>query len=100
MTPDERVVVSTPQYLRNLTTILGETPKKDVANYMLWRAARASIGFLNKEIREIGEEFAKNVTGRTAVPPRYEYITFLKHVVLPSEITFANRFHEYFADIF
>ena len=45
---NERVVVSTPGYLRNFTTILASEPKRNIANYMLWRAARASIGFLNK----------------------------------------------------
>ena len=45
---NERVVVSTPSYFRNFTTILATEPRRNVANYMLWRAARASIGFLNK----------------------------------------------------
>ena len=45
---NERVVVSTPSYFKNFTTILATEPKRNVANYMLWRAARASIGFLNK----------------------------------------------------
>ena len=45
---NERVVVSTPDYLRNFTSIINSEPKRNVANYMLWRAARASIGFLNK----------------------------------------------------
>ena len=44
----ERVVVSTPGFLRKLTVILSTEPKRNVANYMMWRAARASIGFLNK----------------------------------------------------
>merc|ERR1719471_1638983 len=39
---------------------------------MMWRAARASVGFLNEEIRSIGEEFVKNVTGKTETPPRWK----------------------------
>lgn len=71
--PDsERVVVSTPGYLRNLTELLRTEPKRNVANYMMWRAARASVGFLNGEIRAIGEEFVKNVTGKTETPPRWK----------------------------
>ena len=71
--PDaERVVVSTPGYLRNLTEILRTEPRRNVANYMMWRAARASVGFLNEEIRAIGEEFVKNVTGKTETPPRWK----------------------------
>ena len=59
VTDDERVVLNTPGYLRNLTTLLDAEPKKNVANYMLWRAARASIGFMNKEARDIVEEYAR-----------------------------------------
>ena len=50
--PDtERVVVSTPSYLSNLTELLRTEPKRNVANYMMWRAARASVGFLSEDIR-------------------------------------------------
>ena len=42
--PSERVVVSTPGYLKNLTKILADEPKRNVANYMIWRATRASLG--------------------------------------------------------
>ena len=69
---DERVVVSAPGYLKNLTEILAKEPKRNVANYMLWRATRATLGFLNKQTREISEEFAKNITGKTATLPRWK----------------------------
>lgn len=69
---DERVVVNTPGYLKNLTEILKVEPKRNVANYMMWRAARASIGFMNKAAREIIEEYARNITGKTATTPRWK----------------------------
>ncbi len=65
-------MVSTPGYFKNLTEILSGEPKRNVANYMMWRAARASVGFLSKDIRAIGEEFVKNVTGKTETPPRWK----------------------------
>ena len=64
--------MNTPGYLRNLTTLLAEEPKRNVANYMMWRAARASIGFMNKEAREIVEEYARNATGKIATTPRWK----------------------------
>merc|ERR1712141_568799 len=73
---DERIVVNTPGYLRNLSTILTNEPKRNVANYMLWRAARASVGFLNKASRNIIEEYAKNITGKTATTPRWKNVCF------------------------
>ena len=38
---------------------------------MLWRATRASIGFMNKAARDVIEEYAKNITGKTETTPRY-----------------------------
>jgi predicted metalloendopeptidase len=68
----ERVVVNTPTYLGNLTEILRNESNRNIANYMLWRATRASIGFLNKQAREIIEEYARNITGKTATTPRWK----------------------------
>ena len=39
---------------------------------MLWRATRASIGFMNKAARNIIEEYAKNITGKTETTPRWK----------------------------
>ena len=66
----ERIVVNTPGYLKNLTEILSTEPKRNIANYMLWRATRASIGFMNKAARDVIEEYAKNITGKTETTPR------------------------------
>ena len=68
----ERVVVNTPGYLLNLTKILETEPKRNVANYMLWRAARSSMSFLNKASRDIIDEYGKNITGKTDTPPRWK----------------------------
>ncbi len=69
---NERIVVNTPGYLKNLTEILAREPKSNVANYMLWRATRASIGFMNKAAKEVIDEYAKNITGKTETPPRWK----------------------------
>ena len=68
----ERIVVNTPGYLRNLTEILNTEPKRNIANYMLWRATRASIGFMNKAARDVIEEYARNITGKTETTPRWK----------------------------
>jgi len=68
----ERIVVNTPGYLKNLTEILNTEPKRNIANYMLWRATRASIGFMNKAARDVIEEYAKNITGKTETTPRWK----------------------------
>ena len=69
---NERVIVTVPDYFVALTEVLRTEPKRNVANYMMWRAARASIGFLNRESRDIIEEYARNITGKTATTPRWK----------------------------
>ena len=39
---------------------------------MLWRATRASIGFMNKAARDVIEEYARNITGKTETTPRWK----------------------------
>ena len=50
----ERIVVNTPGYLQNISLILANEPKRNVANYMLWRATRASIGIISNMIQTSG----------------------------------------------
>ncbi len=56
---DERVIVATPDFFRNLTVLLAGTEKRDLANYLMWRATRSSLGHLSKEAREVEEEYAR-----------------------------------------
>ena len=59
----ERVILDEPGYLRNLTILLPKTSNKTIANYMFWRAARASLGYFTEAARKIQLEFSKNITG-------------------------------------
>merc|ERR1711953_226386 len=68
----ERIVVNTPGYFVNLTQILASEPKRNVANYMIWRAVSSSIGLLNKASRELAQELSRNITGKTDDPPRWK----------------------------
>ena len=59
----ERVILDEPGYLRNLTILLPKTSKRTIANYMFWRAARASLGYFTEAARKIQLEYSKNITG-------------------------------------
>ena len=48
MDGNERVIVSTPGFLRKLTATLAVEPKRNVANYIMWRAAESMLGHLSK----------------------------------------------------
>lgn len=59
----ERVIVTEPGYLRNLTTILKKAKKRTIANYMFFRAASSSIGYMSEAARKVREEYSKEVSG-------------------------------------
>lgn len=68
----KKLGIITQPFFQNLTEILAKEPKRNVANFMLWRATRASIGFLDKSARSVIEEYAKNITGKTETTPRWK----------------------------
>merc|ERR1719509_368082 len=71
----ERVILDEPGYLKNLTVLLPKTPPRTVANYMFWRAARASLGYFTEAARKIQLEFSKNITGTKSETPRWRQCT-------------------------
>merc|ERR1740129_386284 len=72
---NERVIVDEPGYFQNLTKLLEKTEKRTIANYMMWRVARASLGYFTEEARKIQLEFAKNITGTKTETPRWKSCT-------------------------
>jgi membrane metallo-endopeptidase-like protein 1 len=72
---DERVIVDEPGYLVNLTRLLPATPPRTLANYMMWRAARASLDYFTEAARKIQLEFAKNITGKKSGTERWKTCT-------------------------
>lgn len=72
---NERTIVNEPGYLQNLTKILPKTSNRVIGNYMMWRAARASLGYFTEEARKIQLDFAKNVTGKKSDTDRWKQCT-------------------------
>jgi predicted metalloendopeptidase len=69
------VIVDEPGYLVNLTRLLPATPARTLANYMMWRAARASLDYFTEAARKIQLEFAKNITGKKSGTERWKTCT-------------------------
>lgn len=46
-----------------------------ISNYMMWRAARASLGYFTEDARKIQLDFAKNVTGKKSDTDRWKQCT-------------------------
>ena len=69
------MIVDEPGYLKNLTKIMSTASNRTVANYMMWRAARASLGYFNEDARKIQLSYAKNITGKKTETPRWRSCT-------------------------
>eukprot|EP00092_Neocalanus_flemingeri_P081366 GFUD01101616.1.p1 GENE.GFUD01101616.1~~GFUD01101616.1.p1 ORF type:complete len:767 (-),score=189.44 GFUD01101616.1:111-2411(-) len=72
---NERVIVDEPGYLKNLTELLPTVEKRTIANYMFWRAARASLGYFTEAARKIQLDYSKNITGTKSQTPRWRKCT-------------------------
>lgn len=51
VTENEVVVVITPVYFERLGEVLEATPKRTIANYLMWRSVLIASTFLNTEVR-------------------------------------------------
>ena len=52
--------------------MLANEPKRNVANYLMWRAVKSSLNYLNKDARDLLEEYERNMTGKTANKLRWK----------------------------
>ena len=49
-----------------------EEPKRNLANYMLWKVALSTLSYLDKASRDTIEEYARNVSGKKDDTPRWK----------------------------
>nr|CAG4648509.1 EOG090X01U4 [Polyphemus pediculus] len=77
ITEDERVIVDVPDYFAKLTDLLDNTPKRTLANYLLWRVSGASVSYLNEAARNLQLKYSSALTGTTERKPRWEECTEL-----------------------
>jgi len=68
---NEVIIVDVPSYIKNFSELIAKTPKRIQANYMMWRAAAASMGYLTEDADKIALKFSKKLTGKTQDPPRW-----------------------------
>ncbi|PNF39036.1 hypothetical protein B7P43_G04849 [Cryptotermes secundus] len=68
----EPVVVFALKYIQDLVTLLGKTPSRTVANYLLWRFVRHRVSNLDDRFREAKQQFYYILFGREQAPPRWK----------------------------
>jgi len=67
----DTVIVDVPSYVQGLGALLDITPTRVQANYLMWRAAAASMSYLTDRALHVNLKFSEKVTGKTELPPRW-----------------------------
>ena len=72
ITENDRIIVSNPAYIANVSKVLSETEPRVIANYLGWRVAKASVSFLNMAARDIKQKYVKAIEGKASQPARWK----------------------------
>ncbi|XP_061185373.1 endothelin-converting enzyme 2-like isoform X1 [Saccostrea echinata] len=69
---DVAVLVHTPKYFRQLGGVLAKTPKRTLANYIVWNALNSQVGYFPTEFVEAGLLLSKVESGIKGLDPRWQ----------------------------
>lgn len=69
---NEVIIVSVPTFFTKLGELLEQTPKKIIANYMMWRITAFSSFFLTEELRKRQLVYSTVVSGKQEQEPRWK----------------------------
>lgn len=61
------------QLIHQLGALLDRTPKRAIANYMMWRVVAESTNFLTQQLRQRQQEYAAALIGTQAEEPRWKH---------------------------
>ncbi|KAH8041681.1 hypothetical protein HPB51_017483 [Rhipicephalus microplus] len=75
--PTEEVVIYAPRYIKQMSHLLHSTPKRVVANYILWRFISKLVGSLDKRFVDKQQEYYGAIYGTQSTPPRWKSCTLL-----------------------
>ncbi|XP_015110388.2 neprilysin-2-like [Diachasma alloeum] len=63
------IIRQAASYIKSLEELMGKTPKRVQANYVMWRVVESSLSYMNDEIREREPQWRG---GKTAREPRWK----------------------------
>ncbi|XP_008485960.1 neprilysin-2, partial [Diaphorina citri] len=69
---DETIIVSEPKYIYDLEKLLSTTPKRTMANYVMWRVTAASVSYLTEAIRARQLAYSTAVSGVSEQQARWK----------------------------
>lgn len=72
MTEDETVIVYDLPFFEQFDELLKVTPKRAIANYIMWRVAADSTNYLTDKLRKRQLEYAMAIIGQQTEEPRWK----------------------------
>lgn len=93
----EIITVSVPTYFAQLGNILKETPKRAIANYVMWRITGFSSFFLTEELRKRQLQYSTAISGKQEQEPRWKECIDISSGSLPISVGalyIRKYFHE------
>lgn len=71
LTADDIVIVAALDFFKELGPLISKTPKRVLANYVMWRQASGSVSYLPAIFRDRQQEYTRQTTGRETRDPRW-----------------------------
>lgn len=73
-----RIIVMTPQYIEDLTSILNNTSKEVLQTYLRWKVIQAFSSDIEADAIKPYRQFANELQGKVSYPPLYVFVVILK----------------------
>lgn len=79
---DEEIIVPALPYLQNMSKIIRETPKRILANYIVWNVIQDEVSFLSKPYRDARTQYRERVLGSKGQKKRWKTcVTFTNELL-------------------
>lgn len=70
---DETVIIYDLGFFDKFDNLIKSTPKRAIANYVMWRVAAESTNYLTDKLRERQQEYAAALIGQTTQGKSFNY---------------------------
>jgi neprilysin len=71
LTSNDIVIVGAKSFFEKLGALIDKTPKRVLANYVMWRQAVSSVSYLPSRFRQRQQVYNQATTGKTVEDPRW-----------------------------
>ncbi|XP_053693911.1 neprilysin-2-like isoform X1 [Sabethes cyaneus] len=83
---NEVIIVSVPNFMEQLGPLLQNTPKRTMANYVMWRISGFSSFFLTEKLRKRQLQYSTALSGKQEQEPRWKECVDITSGSLPISV--------------